>query len=312
MQPSANTAETSASAQMVPVAALLLAAVVMGASPIFVRFADVGPVTSAFWRVALAAPVLILWAVIDARRSEKPKIRKPWHADKGNRFAALAGLVFAGDLLFWHLAIVNTSIANATFMATMAPVWVLLLSGLLIGERVGRAELLGLLLCVTGGAALVGGSLQLNPANLQGDIYGIITSLFFGLYFLCVRMARRTGASTAHIMALSSVVTAIALGVAALVLEDQFLPLTLAGAGALLALAWFSHIGGQGLLAYALGFLPAAFSSLVIFMEAVAAAALAWIVLGEGLSILQWLGGAAIFLGVAIARPKSQQGEKTS
>ncbi len=312
MQPSANTVETSASTQIVPITALLLAAVVMGASPLFVRFADVGPITSAFWRVALAAPVLVVWAAIDARRSKRPKTGKPWHTDKGNRFAALAGFVFAGDLLFWHLAIVNTSIANATFMATMAPVWVLLLSGLLIGERVGRAELLGLVLCLTGGAALVGGSLQLNPANLQGDIYGIITSLFFGLYFLCVRMARRTGASTAHIMALSSIVTATALGIAALVLEDQLLPLTLAGAGALLALAWFSHIGGQGLLAYALGFLPAAFSSLVIFMEAIAAATLAWIVLGEELSILQWLGGAAIFLGVAVARPKTRQGEKTS
>lgn len=312
MQPSANPVQTSVGGQIVPVAALLLAAVVMGASPLFVRFADVGPITSAFWRVALAVPVLLVWAIIDARRVGKTEDTVSWHANKGNRLAILAGLVFAGDLLFWHLAIMNTSIANATFMATMAPVWVLLLSGLLIGERVGRAELLGLVLCLAGGAALVGGSLQLNPANLRGDIYGMITSIFFGLYFLCMRMARREGASTARIMALSTIVTTSALGIAALLLEDQILPLTLTGAAALLALAWFSHIGGQGLLAYALGFLPAAFSSLVIFMEAIAAAALAWIVLGENLSALQWLGGIAIFLGVAVARPKSPKGEKTT
>jgi drug/metabolite transporter (DMT)-like permease len=294
---------------LLPLAALLLGAVAMGASPLFVRLADIGPITSAFYRVALAVPLLLTWARFELRRQGKTLA---WRDDRGTHFAALAGLVFAGDLLFWHLAIMNTSIANATFLATMAPVWVLLLSGLLIGERVGRSELLGLLLCMSGGVALVGGSLQINPANLRGDLFGFITSFFFGLYFLCVRMARREGASTALIMAISAVVTASLLGVAAFVLEDQLWPLTLTGVAALFALAWFSHIGGQSLLAFALGYLPAAFSSLVIFMEAIAAAALAWLILGETLSALQWLGGAAIFVGVAIARPKPKPADMPS
>src|SRR5262249_23490571 len=42
------------------VAALVLGAVGMGASPVFVRFADVGPYASAFWRVFLALPFLWL------------------------------------------------------------------------------------------------------------------------------------------------------------------------------------------------------------------------------------------------------------
>ncbi|MDX7953779.1 EamA/RhaT family transporter, partial [Lichenihabitans sp. Uapishka_5] len=40
------------------VAALVVGAVAMGLSPIAVRLADVGPFASAFWRVALALPVL--------------------------------------------------------------------------------------------------------------------------------------------------------------------------------------------------------------------------------------------------------------
>ena len=39
-----------------------------------------------------------------------------------------------------------------------------------------------------------------------------------------------------------------------------------------IALAVISQVGGQGLVAVALGTLPATFSSLVIFLEAVAAA----------------------------------------
>jgi drug/metabolite transporter (DMT)-like permease len=59
------------------------------------------------------------------------------------------------------------------------------------------------------------------------------------------------------------------------------------------------------LLAIALGSLPATFSSLVIFLEAVAAAALGWIVLGERLSLVQAVGGLLILAGIFIARPRA-------
>jgi drug/metabolite transporter (DMT)-like permease len=73
----------------------------------------------------------------------------------------------------------------------------------------------------------------------------------------------------------------------------------------LLALALVSQVGGQGLLAFALGSLPATFSSLVIFLEAVAAAALGWIALGETLTPIQALGGLLIVVGIFIARPRA-------
>ena len=46
---------------LAPFAALVAGAVAMGASPIFVRLADVGPFSSAFWRVTLALPLLYAW-----------------------------------------------------------------------------------------------------------------------------------------------------------------------------------------------------------------------------------------------------------
>ena len=90
----------------------------------------------------------------------------------------------------------------------------------------------------------------------------------------------------------------------AVVMENMFWPETLAGVAALLAMALISHSGGQGLLAFALGHLPAAFSSLVIFLEAVAAAGFAWLIVGEALGLIQLLGAIAIFAGIAIARPR--------
>ena len=59
----------------------------------------------------------------------------------------------------------------------------------------------------------------------------------------------------------------------------------------LLALAIISQVGGQGLMAVALGTLPATFSALVIFLEAIAAASFGWLLLNEPLGLWQALGG---------------------
>ena len=277
--------------------ALVGGAVAMGISPIFVRFAEIGPFSSAFWRVGLALPALWLWSRLEETGAPRPA------ADASARISVvLAGLLFAGDLTFWHLAIMNTTVANATFLATLAPVWVVLGSGLFLGESVERKVIGGLGLCLAGAAALIGSSWSANPEQLDGDVFGLATAFFFGAYFLAVRRARRVYGS-GRTLFLSSLVTAAVLLVEAVVLEDRIWPGTATGVAALVAMALVSHAGGQGLLAFALGHLPAAFSALVIFLEAVAAAFFGWLLLSEALGPMQAVGAAAIFAGIFFARP---------
>jgi drug/metabolite transporter (DMT)-like permease len=272
----------------------------MGISPVLVRFsaADVGPFASAFWRVALALPVLYAWMRIEDAKA-------PASAPRASFTGAtvLCGLVFTGDLFFWHLSILKTTVANATFLATMAPLFVILIVWLFLKQRVSRGTVMGLVLCLLGGAALIGQSLQVDAGRLEGDFYGIMTALFFGLYFLTVERARRQ-AGAARVTFEAGVITAAALGVIAHLLEPRVLPHTLQGVAALTAIALVSHAGGQGLLAVALGRLPPVFSSLVIFLEAVVAAICGWIALGEALTLVQALGGALILLGIWTARPR--------
>jgi drug/metabolite transporter (DMT)-like permease len=281
-----------------PFAALVLGAMAMGISPVFVRFAEIGPFASAFWRVALALPALWLWS-----RLESPPAGKTPPDFSAGVSVIVAGLLFAGDLTFWHLAIMETTVANATFLATLAPVWVVLGSGLFLGERVERQIFAGLALCLVGAAALIGDSWSFSPARLDGDLYGVATSVFFGAYFLAVRRARRVYGS-GRTLFLSSIVTAGVLLIEAVLIEDRMWPGAAAAVAALFAMALVSHAGGQGLLAYALGHLPAAFSALVIFLEAVAAAGFGWLILAEPLGAAQALGAAAIFAGIAVARPR--------
>lgn len=283
---------------VVAVLALVGSAVAMGASPVFVRWGGVGPFTAAFWRVFLALAPLYLWAKLDRGRN-------PNWVDRGwTRATFLSGAAFAGDLFFWHLSIFGTTIANATLLSCMAPVWVVAFSRLFIAEAVTARTLVGLALCILGAVWLVGAGLTVAPEHLYGDLYGVGTSLFFGLYFLAVRVARREAPAGVALYR-STLVTAAILAVIAALFENAWLPLTLAGAAALLAMAWISHVGGQGLLAFALGHLSAAFSSLVIFLEAVAGAGFGWLFFGEALGLPQVVGGGAILAGIWIARPKA-------
>jgi drug/metabolite transporter (DMT)-like permease len=280
---------------MAPFAALVIGAVAMGVSPIFVRLADVGPFTSAFWRVTLALPVLYAWMRISERGTTGHR--------KMARPTIYAGVAFSADLFFWHLSIVSTSVANATFFATTAPIWVVLFGWLLFRKRAPAAVLVGLGLCILGGAALLARSLQVKSGGALGDLYGLITGVFFGLYFLAVQAARE-GTSAARVTFQATLITSALLLSAALGLEHRLLPRTLHGVAALVALAWISHAGGQGLLTVALGRLPATFSSLVIFLEAIAAACFAWAILGEPVSLIQAVGGVTILSGIYVARPR--------
>ena len=281
--------------------ALVMGAIGMGISPVFVRLAEVGPFASAFWRVCLALPFLWIWAVSEARRNGS----STQHLRRFDRTIVLAGLFFAGDLFFWHLAIMKTSIANATLMACLAPLWVLLLSGTILGEKVEKTAFIGLALCLSGAAMLIGASYAFEPDQLIGDLYGVITSVFFGLYILAIRMGRRKDEAGALTLK-STVITTIALGLVAVALEPTLWPASASGLLALIALGLISQTGGQGLMSVALGSLSAPFSALVIFIEALAAAILGWLVFNETLSPWQFAGGGLILWGIWMARPRGE------
>lgn len=293
-------------------AALALGAAAMGASPIFVRFAanDVGPFASAFWRVFLALPVLYAWMARERTTLPAPLVP----VGMFSRFSVLAGLAFAGDLIFWHLSIMHTTVANSTFFAAQAPVFVMGITWLLLRQPIPHNAIAGAALCLCGGAVLVGKTIHISPENLVGDLYGVCTAVLFALYFLAIGAARRQGESSARIMFAQTTVTAAGLFVAAaghsIVSGAGFFPATGWGFAPLVGLAFISHVGGQGLLTVAMGRLSPVFSSLAIFLEAVVAAILGWLFLSEKISLMQAAGGLIILVGVWIARPSGGRKER--
>lgn len=280
--------------------ALLLGAVGIAFAPIFVRLSEVGPISTAFWRVCLAMPALWLWMAMEDRRSRDLPKRKP----KGLRDLALItlpGWFFAGDLAFWHLSITLTSVANATLLANFAPVFVTLFGWLLFRTTVTRTFVAGMVLSLAGAITLMGESLSISADHLLGDGLGVITAGFYAAYILSVGRLRATY-TTASVMAWSAVTNTVALLVVALLAGESLWVPSLTGWAVLVALALVSHVGGQSLIAYALAHLPAAFGSVSLLLQPAVAAILAWVLLNEPLSALQGLGGLVILVGIVLAR----------
>lgn len=286
-------------------AALLAGATAIGFAPILVRLSELGPVATAFYRLFLALPLLGLWWWIERRHDPVPgRPARRWHWLVG------AGLFFAADLAVWHWSIRLTSVANATFLANLAPLFVTLAGLLLFGERYGARFFSGLALALTGAATLMAGGLALGAQRWLGDVLGLLTAIFYAGYIISVARLR-ADTSTATIMLLSAAVSAAALLPLALVSGENLWPAHAEGWLVLLALATVSHVAGQGLITWALKHLRAAFGSVGLLWQPVAAALLAWVLLGETLGALTITGGVLVLSGIFTAR-RAQSNERGS
>ena len=271
-------------------------------APIFVRLSDTGPVASAFWRVALATPLLWMWAM----RTPVTPAAAAAAMGRGPIWALLfAGIFFALDLGVWHWSIVWTSVANSTLLANLAPIFVTLAGWLFWKQRVTRTFLVGMTVAIAGMFVLVGPNFGVGGTRLLGDALGALTGAFYAGYMLAIKAARDARISTARLMAWSTTITAIALLPVALLSPQPMLPGGPAGWLPLLGLALVSQSLGQGLIAYAFAHLPASLSSVSLLIQPVVAALAAWAIFGEAVGAAQLLGGAIVLSGIWLAKKGS-------
>lgn len=273
---------------------LVLGATLIGFAAIVVRLVDVGPTACAFWRMALA--ILVLAALRAARADQAPSPR-------GRALAVLlvAGLAFATDLALWHRSIHLTTVANATLLSNLSPVFLALALHFGLGERQRQRFWIGLALALAGAGWLVADSLRIGIGTAVGDLLAATTAIFYAIYQYLVSRARRT-VSTLDVMLWAAIAGAAWLLVITLASGEVLLPASLRGWALLASLALVVHIGGQGLIAWAQASLPVAFSSVALLVQPAAAAVFAAIILGEPFGARQALGAAVILAGIVICR----------
>ena len=139
-----------------------------------------------------------------------------------------------------------------------------------------------------------------GAAPRLGDALSAATAVWYGLYFLFIRIARR-GHATSRVVLWTCLAGAPPLLAIAWALHEPLLPATASGWVAVAALG-VVHVAGQGAIAWALGRLPAATASVTVLVQPVIAAALAYWLFGEALTPLQAVAGAAALAGVVLAQ----------
>ena len=273
---------------------LVAGAVAIGFAPIFVRLASTGPIATAFWRMALAVPVL--WMFVRQQNDASSAL-----VAFRSSLVWLAGVAFALDLATWHFSIRLTSVTNATLLANCAVLLVPLFSWAFLRRPVGSRTLGCGLLAFFGMVLLSSPSLRTGSARLLGDALAVLTAGFYAVYLLVMSVARERATASSLAFASSLLSTLTLLPIVPLAGEKLF-PSAVVDWAWLIGLALISQVFGQTAIAHALGRIPPAQAAVGLLVQPVSAAVFAWVLFGESMSGLQLLGGALVLASITAVR----------
>ncbi len=285
------TSAKSVAAHPLAFAALIMANVLLAFGPVFVRMSDVGPVAAGFWRLALAAPILLAVALGSGWRP-KGLGRGIWIT------LAIGGLCFALDIASWHLGIKKTQLANATLFGNSATLFFPVYGFLIARAWPSKTQGFALLLALVGAGLLMGRSLQVRQEQFVGDLLCLTAGILYTVYFAAMAKARDTMAPVPA-LALSTIMSVLPLLLLALLLREQIMPTDW---WPLIGLALASQVFGQGLMIFALGQLSPMVIGIGLLTQPVIAATVGWLWYNEKLDAADLIGAVAIAVALVLVR----------
>ena len=276
--------------------ALIIANALLALGPLLVRLSDTGPVASAFWRMALALPLIALLSLAFTRRRQA-------YTPMLIGVIAVSGLLFAADLASWHLGIVRTKAANATLFGNSASLIFPIYGFIVARAWPTRMQGSALALAAVGAGLLMGRSAELSPEHLVGDLLSLLAGIFYAAYFIAIARARET-LSPLPLLAASTLASAPPLLLMAWALGEPLIPTDWTP---LILLALGSQIAGQGLMVFALGRMSPIIIGLALMTQPVVAALTGWLAFDETLGALDIVGAVLVGLALVLVRQPARE-----
>jgi drug/metabolite transporter (DMT)-like permease len=267
-----------------------LAIVTVSFSAILIRFAEEAPVLAiATWRLVIAALLLA------------PIFFKQWKDVALTRHDIALCLASGGFLalhfIFWIASLRYTSVASSVVLVNTIPIFIGVGSFFFLKEHVSAALWLAIALSVLGGMLIGWGDIRIDLASLYGDIMAVAGALMGSAYFLIGRKVRQKLPLPTYIF--------LSYGTAACVLLSATLvsQTPLSGFSNLVYLYLFLLAVGPQLIGHstfnwALKYLPAPTVAVLILGEPIGSTLLAYLLLGERLTLLKGIGAALILMGI--------------
>jgi drug/metabolite transporter, DME family len=254
------------------------------------------PLEVAFWR-ALFGWIVFGTHAVWTRQTRVKRQDLPWVLSFGLWGVSL----FYGSYL---LAIEGGGAALAAVLLYTAPLWVVVLARIFLGESLTRLKLLCVMLG-TSGVALVAfgqGAHHLGGASTRSVAWGLLAGLLYGVYYVFGKKYLRSYATpTLFLYALP----VGALGLAPFITISFPEPKTLL---AVVFLALVSTFAAYSLNYAGLRRLESSRAATVATIEPVIAGAAAWVWWGETFTALGYVGSGMILLGVVLLMMSSAHG----
>lgn len=273
-------------------ALLIAGGLAIGFAPIGMRLSEFGPQATALWRYVFALP--LIWAI---GRAMGVRITRP------SPWALAAGVFFGLDMALWHQALTMTSVANATFLVNLGNALVGLLAWWLLKEKPSRLWPMAAGIALLGAFLMSRGAPDETQAEITGDLLAVGAALMVSVYMVASKVARRQDTAV-NVIFWATVAEVVVGGGAVAATGERFLPPSLDWFLMPFLLAVIAHAVGQTLIVSGVGRTPAAIAGLLVLVQPVAAALIAWPLFEETLAPVQIAGGGAILLGVWLAGRK--------
>lgn len=282
-----------------PILLACLGSMILGSSAVFVRISDLGPISTGFYRMLFALPLLAIWVKWEQNHGLIFEL-----IPRENRGALfLAGLLFGLDLALWNWSIDYTTVVNSTLFNNTAVFFVPLLTWFLFKEKPSLQFILATVVGFIGCVCLVGGKLSGELTYLTGDVVALGSGVMVAAYLISIQQVRG-GMSTGLLMFWTGLISLFFLALLVILSGESFWPITSKDALSFFGQAVLVHVIGQSLLAYSLGKIPAGYAALILFLAPATGAILGWVIYAEALGILEIVGMVLIMASIMTARKK--------
>ncbi len=273
-----------------PKLVLVIGVSAVSTASILVRFSSSNPLIIAGYRMALAS-ILMFSLAISSFHQLNGLSKRDILALFGS------GLSLAIHFGSWTASLGYTSVAASTVIVDSSPIFVIILSYLLLGEEVNSREILGIFISLLGAFIIAFG--HLSTGSIFGDLLALIGSIFLATYLIAGRDLRAKldlAPYTTFVYGIAGILLLLSASLCGIPLSGY----TIKEWGIFLALALVPSGLGHNSYNYALKYLKASTVSVSILGEPVGASILAAILLSEVPSLTTILGGALVIIGIYI------------
>ena len=267
----------------------------LSASAIFVKLAEAPSSVIAFYRLLLAALVLLPFLLgSSARRKEVLQIRrKQWGQ------IAAAGIFLALHYVLWFESLRFTSTASSTVLVCLQPLFSLLLERVLLKKRPRTLALVGCMVALCGSFVIGFGDFQISGMSLVGDVLALVASAVIAMYFFVGQKVRQEVSAVTYSV-LGYFTSAAVLLVYTLLVGESFVGYSGQTWRSFLGLAVICTIGGQFIFNLLLKKVPASAVTMSILGEPIGTCILAYLILHETIGLQQLAGIVVIFVGLTM------------